>query len=47
MSQAQVINELSWRGRPGDPSRSLKTDPRVDPRAVAALAPYGIVIPES
>ena len=41
MAQAQ-INELSLPGRLGDPNRTLKTDPRVDPRLVAALAPFGM-----
>jgi acetyl esterase len=42
MSQAQMINELSLPGRLGDPNRTLKTDPRIDPRLVAALAPFGM-----
>ena len=29
-------------GRLGDPGRSLKTDPRADPRLVAALAEFGL-----
>jgi acetyl esterase/lipase len=41
MAQAQ-INELSLPSRLGDPNRTLKTDPRVDPRLVAALAPFGM-----
>jgi acetyl esterase len=42
MSKTQVINELSLPGRLGDPNRILKTDPRADPRLVAALAPFGM-----
>jgi acetyl esterase/lipase len=42
MSQAQVIKELSLPGRLGDPNRTLKTDPRIDPRLAAALAPFGM-----
>ncbi|MFF4594103.1 alpha/beta hydrolase fold domain-containing protein [Amycolatopsis sp. NPDC001319] len=34
-------------GRLGDPARSLATDPRVDPRVVAALAPFGAAEPAS
>jgi acetyl esterase len=33
-------------GRLGDPSRALKDDPRVDPRIVAALAPFGLDAPQ-
>ncbi len=29
-------------GRLGDPDRCLGTDPRSDPRMVAALAPFGM-----
>src|SRR5262249_57605883 len=29
-------------GRLGDPARVLKTDPRADPRLVAALAPFAL-----
>jgi acetyl esterase len=42
MSQAQVINELSFPGRLGDPNRTLKSDPRADPRLVAVLAGFGM-----
>jgi acetyl esterase len=42
MSHAQAINELNLPGRLGDPNRTLKTDPRIDPRLVAALAPFGM-----
>ena len=30
-------------GRLGDPDRVLKTDPRADPRLVAACAPFALV----
>ena len=40
MSQVQVIDELSLPGRLGDPNRTLKTDPRADPRLVAVLARF-------
>src|SRR5215469_3787910 len=42
MSQAQIINQLDLPGRLGDPNRILKTDPRSDPRLIAALAPLGL-----
>ena len=29
-------------GRLGDPTRELRSDPRADPRVVAALAPLGL-----
>jgi acetyl esterase/lipase len=32
-------------GRLGDPASSLRTDPRTDPRTVAALAPFGLDVP--
>ncbi|MBI3797314.1 MAG: hypothetical protein HY268_10165 [Deltaproteobacteria bacterium] len=31
-------------GRLGDPNRVLKTDPRADPRLVAACAPFALDI---
>lgn len=34
--------DVALPGRLGDPSRSLGTDPRTDPRIVAALAPFGM-----
>jgi hypothetical protein len=37
------INELPLLpGRLGDPNRALKTDPRTDPRLVAACAPFAL-----
>src|SRR5260221_9042616 len=37
------INELPLLpGRLGDPNRALKTDPRADPRLVAACAPFAL-----
>jgi acetyl esterase len=33
---------MSLHGRLADPSRSLGTDPRTDPRVVAALKPFGL-----
>src|SRR3989442_6316108 len=37
------INELPLLpGRLGDPHRTLKTDPRADPRLVAACAPFAL-----
>jgi len=38
---ASGIGELIAPGRLGDPGRLLKTDPRADPRMVAALAEFG------
>jgi acetyl esterase/lipase len=35
-------NHSSLPGRLGDPARTLKTDPRADPRLLAALAPFGL-----
>jgi acetyl esterase/lipase len=34
--------EVARPGRLGDPDRSLATDPRADPRMVAALVPFGL-----
>src|SRR4051794_23821999 len=34
--------QLLLPGRLGDPGRVLKTDPRVDPRLIAAMAPFGL-----
>jgi hypothetical protein len=42
MSQAAYMIEVSLPGHLGDPTRTLKTDPRADPRLVAALAPLGM-----
>jgi acetyl esterase len=37
------LNELPLLpGRLGDPTRTLKTDPRADPRLIAAMAPFGL-----
>jgi hypothetical protein len=37
------MNELPLLpGRLGDPTRVLKTDPRADPRLVAACAPFAL-----
>ena len=32
-------------GRLGDPTMSLRTDPRTDPRTITALAPFGLDVP--
>ncbi len=37
-----TTTHLTAPGRLGDPDRSLATDPRADPRLVAALAPFGM-----
>ena len=42
MSRMQVNNELTLPGRLGDPTRILETDPRSDPRLIAALEPLGL-----
>ncbi len=36
------MSDVDLPGRLGDPARSLATDPRADPRLVAALAPFGL-----
>jgi acetyl esterase/lipase len=38
----EQANHSSLPGRLGDPARTLKTDPRADPRLLAALAPFGL-----
>ena len=42
MSSDAVVGRVDLPGRLGDPQRSLGTDPRADPRLVAALAPFGL-----
>ena len=37
-----IMSDVDLPGRLGDPARSLATDPRADPRLVAALAPFGM-----
>ena len=36
------MSDIALPGRLGDPNRTLGTDPRTDPRIVAALAPFGM-----
>ena len=38
----EKANQPGLPGRLGDPARTLKTDPRIDPRLLAALAPLGL-----
>src|SRR4249919_3104033 len=43
MSSGPVADaEVNLPGRLGDPARTLGTDPRADPRMVAALAAFGL-----
>jgi acetyl esterase len=42
MTTTSDARATSAPGRLGDPGRELRTDPRADPRMVAALAPFGL-----
>src|SRR5215472_4906188 len=42
LEMPEQANHSSLPGRLGDPARTLKTDPRADPRLLAALAPFGL-----
>jgi acetyl esterase/lipase len=42
MSQPSSVGAVALPGRLGDPEASLATDPRCDPRMVAALEPFGL-----
>jgi len=42
MAQSQTQSLPVLPGRLGDPTRVMKTDPRADPRLIAALAPFAL-----
>jgi acetyl esterase/lipase len=42
MEMSSVVGDVDLPGRLGDPQRTLGTDPRADPRLVAALTAFGL-----